>query len=59
MSVFRLIFQMLDILEGFLCQQNYTYLKMDGTTYIGSRQPLINAFNMVNFKFFHKIFLIQ
>ncbi|XP_076980760.1 DNA excision repair protein ERCC-6 isoform X2 [Tamandua tetradactyla] len=37
--------QMLDILEVFLRAQNYTYLKMDGTTTIASRQPLITRYN--------------
>lgn len=37
--------QMLHILEAFLQSQNYEYLKLDGTTNIGSRQPLINKFN--------------
>ncbi|XP_053548166.1 DNA excision repair protein ERCC-6 [Bombina bombina] len=37
--------QMLQILEVFLMTRHYTYLKMDGTTTIGSRQPLIAKFN--------------
>ncbi|KAB0384189.1 hypothetical protein FD755_006106 [Muntiacus reevesi] len=37
--------QMLDILEVFLRAQNYSYLKMDGTTAIASRQPLITRYN--------------
>ncbi|XP_036121312.1 DNA excision repair protein ERCC-6 [Molossus molossus] len=37
--------QMLDILEVFLRAQKYTYLKMDGTTTIASRQPLIARYN--------------
>ncbi|XP_033065903.1 DNA excision repair protein ERCC-6 isoform X3 [Trachypithecus francoisi] len=37
--------QMLDILEVFLRAQKYTYLKMDGTTTIASRQPLITRYN--------------
>ncbi|XP_077438587.1 DNA excision repair protein ERCC-6 [Vanacampus margaritifer] len=37
--------QMLDILEVFVRQNHYTYLKMDGTTAIASRQPLIARFN--------------
>ncbi|XP_029465477.1 DNA excision repair protein ERCC-6 [Rhinatrema bivittatum] len=37
--------QMLQILEVFLREQNYTYLKMDGTTTIASRQPLIARYN--------------
>ena len=38
---------MLDILEVFLRAQNYSYLKMDGTTAIASRQPLITRYNEV------------
>uniref|UniRef100_A0A8C2S5S9 Helicase ATP-binding domain-containing protein n=1 Tax=Capra hircus TaxID=9925 RepID=A0A8C2S5S9_CAPHI len=39
--------QMLDILEVFLRAQKYSYLKMDGTTAIASRQPLIARYNEV------------
>ncbi|XP_026542996.1 DNA excision repair protein ERCC-6 [Notechis scutatus] len=37
--------QMLHILEVFLKQRSYSYLKMDGTTTVASRQPLIARFN--------------
>ncbi|XP_017268545.1 DNA excision repair protein ERCC-6 [Kryptolebias marmoratus] len=37
--------QMLDILEVFVREQNFSYLKMDGTTTIASRQPLIARYN--------------
>lgn len=37
--------QMLDILEVFLRARKYSYLKMDGTTTIASRQPLITRYN--------------
>ncbi|XP_050504350.1 DNA excision repair protein ERCC-6-like [Diabrotica virgifera virgifera] len=37
---------MITIFQDFLEQQGYKYLKMDGTTSIGSRQPLIEKFNM-------------
>ncbi|CAM5155968.1 unnamed protein product [Natator depressus] len=37
--------QMLKILEVFLRDRNYSYLKMDGTTTIASRQPLIARYN--------------
>ncbi|XP_028278800.1 DNA excision repair protein ERCC-6 [Parambassis ranga] len=37
--------QMLDILEVFVREKNYSYLKMDGTTTIASRQPLIARYN--------------
>lgn len=39
--------QMLDILEVFVRENNYTYMKMDGTTTIASRQPLIARYNEV------------
>ncbi|XP_030059035.1 DNA excision repair protein ERCC-6 [Microcaecilia unicolor] len=37
--------QMLQILEVFVRERNYSYLKMDGTTTIASRQPLITRYN--------------
>uniref|UniRef100_UPI0037E91CE4 DNA excision repair protein ERCC-6 n=1 Tax=Semicossyphus pulcher TaxID=241346 RepID=UPI0037E91CE4 len=37
--------QMIDILEVFVKENNYSYLKMDGTTTIASRQPLIARYN--------------
>ncbi|XP_051837841.1 DNA excision repair protein ERCC-6 [Antechinus flavipes] len=37
--------QMLHLLEVFLRAREYSYLKMDGTTTIASRQPLITRFN--------------
>ncbi|NXH16832.1 ERCC6 protein, partial [Bucco capensis] len=37
--------QMLEILEVFVRRRNYAYLRMDGTTTIGSRQPLITRYN--------------
>lgn len=39
--------QMLNILEGFLIKHNYSFLKMDGTTSIASRQGLVTQFNSV------------
>lgn len=38
---------MLHILEVFLRAHKYSYLKMDGTTTIASRQPLITKYNEV------------
>ncbi|XP_078055765.1 DNA excision repair protein ERCC-6 [Mustelus asterias] len=37
--------QMLDILEVFVRNLGYSYLKMDGTTAVGSRQTLISRYN--------------
>ncbi|XP_078284463.1 DNA excision repair protein ERCC-6 [Rhinoraja longicauda] len=37
--------QLLDIMELFVRNLGYSYLKMDGSTTIASRQPLINKFN--------------
>uniref|UniRef100_A0A671PQ56 DNA excision repair protein ERCC-6 n=1 Tax=Sinocyclocheilus anshuiensis TaxID=1608454 RepID=A0A671PQ56_9TELE len=37
--------QMLEILEVFVRENGFSYLKMDGTTTIGSRQPLITQYN--------------
>ncbi|XP_069741423.1 DNA excision repair protein ERCC-6 isoform X2 [Narcine bancroftii] len=37
--------QMLDILELFIRNLGYSYLRMDGSTTIASRQPLISKFN--------------
>ena len=37
--------KMLTVLQNFLQDFNYNYLKMDGTTSIGARQGLINKFN--------------
>ncbi|CAL8256652.1 unnamed protein product [Lota lota] len=37
--------QMLEILEVFVRENSYQYVKMDGTTPIASRQPLIARFN--------------
>ncbi|XP_041364778.1 LOW QUALITY PROTEIN: DNA excision repair protein ERCC-6-like [Gigantopelta aegis] len=36
---------MLDILESFVVKQDYNYLRMDGTTPISARQPLVTKFN--------------
>lgn len=38
---------MINIFEEFLHQQGYRYLKMDGSTNISSRQPLLDTFNQV------------
>ena len=39
---------MLDILEIFVRGRGYTYQRMDGTTPISTRQPLVNKFNQVS-----------
>lgn len=38
---------MLHIFQQFVIEQNYSYLKLEGTTSISSRQPIINKFNKV------------
>ncbi|XP_013385583.1 DNA excision repair protein ERCC-6-like [Lingula anatina] len=43
--------QMLDVLETFVQNQGYNYLRMDGGTAIGSRQPLVDYFNKDMSKF--------
>lgn len=40
--------QMLKILEVFVRENGFSYFKMDGTTTIASRQPLITQYNQVN-----------
>jgi len=50
-------FKMLNIFQKFVIEQNYSYLKLEGSTSIGSRQPIINKFNKVRNIFF-KFFLI-
>ena len=40
--------QMLDVLEQFAIAQQYVYRRMDGTTPISSRQPLIAEYNNVS-----------
>ena len=37
--------QMLRVLETYAKSQNYSYLRLDGTTPVGSRQSLIDRFN--------------
>ena len=37
--------QMLDIIEGFVVQEGYHYLRMDGGTAITQRKNLIDRFN--------------
>lgn len=40
--------KMLHIIENFIQLQSYEYLKLDGSTCIGSRQPVIRKFNEVS-----------
>ncbi len=40
---------MLDIMEGFVCREGYTYVRMDGGTQVAARQPLVNRFNQVHY----------
>jgi DNA excision repair protein ERCC-6 len=47
---------MLNIFQKFVTEQNYSYLKLEGGTSIGSRQPIINKFNKVT-SFFNIYFL--
>uniref|UniRef100_A0A8C3E1X2 DNA excision repair protein ERCC-6 n=1 Tax=Corvus moneduloides TaxID=1196302 RepID=A0A8C3E1X2_CORMO len=37
--------QMMQILEVFVRYRNYSYLRMDGTTAVASRQPLVTRYN--------------
>ncbi|KAF0300288.1 DNA excision repair protein ERCC-6 [Amphibalanus amphitrite] len=37
--------QMLSIVEAFVAERGYSYLRMDGSTSVGSRQSLIGRFN--------------
>lgn len=44
--VFSQTTTMLDIMERYVKEKDYTYLRMDGTTPIGSRMELIDRFNL-------------
>jgi len=48
---------MLNIFQKFITEQNYSYLKLEGSTSIGSRQPIINKFN--NVTVFYGTFLFR
>lgn len=50
---------MLYIFQTFITEQNYSYLKLEGTTSISSRQPIINKFNQVIYNFFFFSFKIK
>ena len=50
---------MLDLLEGFVTRGGYTYRRMDGTTPISVRQPLINEFNKVRVLYFCSLCAIK
>ena len=45
--VTSVFFQMLNILEQFVAARGYTYFRLDGSTPVASRQPLIKHFNEV------------
>mmetsp|Transcript_11137 Transcript_11137/g.16421 ORF Transcript_11137/g.16421 Transcript_11137/m.16421 type:complete len:1104 (-) Transcript_11137:766-4077(-) len=36
---------MLDVLEMYLCENDFNYLRMDGTTSVGARMALVDEFN--------------
>lgn len=38
---------MLDIMEAFVQDKGYTYVRMDGGTSISARQPLVQKYNNV------------
>ena len=38
---------MLDIMEGFVQEKRYSYVRMDGGTPISARQPLVQRYNNV------------
>lgn len=46
--IFSQLKLMLDILEIFVRGRGYTYQRMDGSTPISTRQPLVNKFNQVS-----------
>ena len=39
---------MLDIMEGFVQEKRYSYVRMDGGTPISARQPLVQRYNNVS-----------
>ena len=43
--VFSQTRQMLSILESFVANEGYTYLRMDGNTSVAKRQPLVRKYN--------------
>ena len=50
---------MLDILESFVQKEGYEYLRMDGSTSIGSRHVLVNKFNQVILLLFSLFFCLE
>ena len=46
--IFSQLKLMLDILERFVRGRGYTYVRMDGSTPISARQPLVKRFNEVS-----------
>ena len=59
MLLFSQTKMMLDLLEGFVTRGGYTYRRMDGTTPISVRQPLINEFNKVRVLYFCSLCAIE
>ena len=47
MLLFSQSMQMLNIIEKMIIFENYSYLRMDGSTAIGKRQQLVQTFNQV------------
>lgn len=47
MLLFSQSMQMLNIMEKMIIFENYSYLRMDGSTAIGKRQQLVQTFNQV------------
>ena len=49
---------MLDILEGFLRAAEHTYMRMDGSTNVKSRQAIVENFNevsLMSFSYYNRL----